>query len=87
MLISALCLYSNELLPFTCALSTPYGGGGVGGGCPLYEPHRYVPPQRVEFLRLFVCTGIHFAHFRLESGKVFEGATGAYKRFYGFNSK
>ena len=27
MLISALCLYSNELLPFTCALSAPWGGG------------------------------------------------------------
>ena len=88
MLISALCLYSNELLPFTCALSAPWGwGGGGGGGCSLYKPYRYVPPQRVGFLRLFVCTGIHFANFGLESGMVFEGATGAFKRIYRFNSK
>ena len=28
-LIGAFYLYSNELLPFTSALSTPWGGGGV----------------------------------------------------------
>ena len=87
MLISALCLYSNELSPFTCALSAPWGWGGGGGGCFLYKPNRDVPPPRVGFLCLFVCTGIHFANFGLESGKVFEGATGAYKRIYRFNSK
>ena len=33
----------------------------------------YVPPHRVGFLRSFgLKTGIHFAHFGLESGKVFE---------------
>ena len=31
--------------------------------------------------------GIHFAHFFLESGMVFEGTTGAYERSYRFNSK
>ena len=32
-------------------------------------------------------TGIHITHFGLESGMVFEGTTGAYKRIYRFNSK
>ena len=31
--------------------------------------------------------GIHFAHFGLESGMVFEGITGVYERIYRFNSK
>ena len=30
---------------------------------------------------------IHFAHFGLESGVVFEGTTGVYERIYRFNSK
>ena len=35
-----------------------------------------MPPHRVGFLRCFgVKTGIHYAHFDLESGMVFEGAT------------
>ena len=55
-------------------------GGGVGGGlgCTLlYKPYRYVPPQRVWFLRRFgLKTGIEFAHFGLETGMVFERATG-----------
>ena len=47
-----------------------------GGGTPSYKPYRYVPPQRVWFLVLFgLKTGIHFAHFGLESGMVFEGTT------------
>ena len=29
--------------------------------------------------------GIHFAHFGLESGLVFEGFTGVYERIYRFN--
>ena len=46
------------------------------GGAPLYKPYRYVPPNRVGFLRRFgLKTGIHFAHFGLESGMVFEGTT------------
>ena len=37
---------------------------------------RYVPPHRVGFLRRFsLKTGIHFAHFGLQSGMVFEGTT------------
>ena len=36
-----------------------------------------MPPHRVGFLRRFgLQTGIHFAHFGLESGMVFEGTTG-----------
>ena len=35
---------------------------------PLYKPYRYMPPQRVWFLRRFgLNTGIHFAHFGVES--------------------
>ena len=46
------------------------------GGIPLYKLYRYVPPHRVGFLRRFgLKTGIHFAHFGLESDMVFEGAT------------
>ena len=45
-------------------------------------------PQRVGFLGLFgLKTGMHFAHFGLKSGIVFERATGAYERRYRFNSK
>ena len=32
-------------------------------------------------------TGIHFAHFGLESGYGFRGTTGVYERIYRFNSK
>ena len=48
-----------------------------GGGTLLYKLYRYVPPHRVGFLRGFgLKTSIHFAYFGLESGMVFEGATG-----------
>ena len=56
-----------------CRLSG--GGGGV----------RYVPPQRVGFLRRFglkTGIGINFGHFGLESGIVFEGTTGVYEHIY-----
>ena len=59
-----------------------------GGGTPLYKLYRYVPPHRVGFLRGFdLKTDIHFAHFGLESGMVFEGTTEVYERLYRFNSK
>ena len=46
------------------------------GGTPLYKPYRYVPPHRVGFLGRFgLKTGIHFVHFGVESGWVFEGTT------------
>ena len=55
---------------------------------PLYKPYRDIPPQRVGFLpRLSLKTGIDFAHFGLESGKVFERSTGVYERICRFNSK
>ena len=58
------------------------------GGTPLYELYRYVPPHWEGFLHHFgLKTGIHFAHFGLESGMVFEGTTGLYKRLSRFNSK
>ena len=47
---------------------------GGGGGTPVYKPYRYVPPRQVAFLGRFgLKTSIHFAHFGLESGMVFEG--------------
>ena len=47
-----------------------------------------MPPHRVGVLRrLGPKTGIHFAHFGLESGMVFEGTTGVYDRIYRFSSK
>ena len=53
------------------------------GDTSLYKPYRYVPPQGVGFGGLFgLKTGIHFAHFGLESGMVFEGTTGVYERIY-----
>ena len=59
-----------------------------GGSTPINKLYRYVPPHQVGFLRRFgLKTGIHFARFGLESGRVFEGATGVYERIYRFNSK
>ena len=47
-----------------------------------------MPPHRVGFLRrLGLKTGVHFAHFGLESGMAFEGTTGVYDGIYSFNSK
>ena len=64
------------------------GGGGGRGGTPLYKPYRYMPLHWVGFLRCFgLKMGIHFAHFGLESGWIFEGTTGVYEHFYRFNSK
>ena len=64
----------------------PWRGGE--GGNPLYKLYKYVPPHRVGFLRRFdLKTGMHFAHFGLELGMVFEGSTGFYERLYRFNSK
>ena len=48
-----------------------------GRGTLLYKLYMYVPPHQVGFLRRFrLKTGIHFAHFGLESvAMVFEGIT------------
>ena len=58
---------------------------GGGEGYSLYKLYiyiayiayiAYVSPHRVEFLRrVGLKTGIHFAHFGMESGVVFEGTT------------
>ena len=71
------------------ALPENFLGFCRGAVSPLYKPYlRYVPPHRVGFLRRFgLTTGVHFAHFGLESGWVFEGTTGVYEHFYRFNSK
>ena len=48
----------------------------TGGSTLLYKPYRYVPPHREGVLGRFgLKTDIHFAHFDLESGMVFEGTT------------
>jgi len=42
-----------------------------GGGTPLYQVYRYVPPQRVWFLSRFgLKTGRDFEHFGLKLGMV-----------------
>ena len=53
-----------------------------------YKPYtffRYVPPHRLGFLRRFgLKMGVHFAHFGLESGMVFEGTTEFMKTYLSF---
>ena len=62
------------------------GKHGGGGGTPLYKLYRYVPPHRVGFLcRFGLKTGIHFAHFGLDSGMVFGGSTEVYEGIYRFS--
>ena len=57
-------------------------------GTPLHKPYRYMPPHRVGALRRSgLKTGIHFAHFGLESGMGFGETTGMCERIYRFNSK
>ena len=67
---------------------TPLQSPRSWGGTPLYKPYRYVSPQRVWFLGLFgLKTGIHFAHFGLESSIVFEGTMRVYGHIDPFNFK
>ena len=55
-----------------------------GGGTPLYQVYRYVPPQRIWFLSRFgLKTGIDFEHFGLKLGMVIGGTlTKAYKLIF-----
>ena len=70
--ISVISLISTDAVCSMC-----YGGGGSN---PLYKPFRYLPPQMVRFLRRFgLKTVKNFAHFGLESGIVFKGATVVYE--------
>ena len=50
-----------------------------------------MPPHRVGILRRFgLKTGMHFAHFSLESQRIrygFRGNYGVYERIYRFNFK
>ena len=60
---------------------------GGGGDTPLHKSYRYVPPQKVGFLRRFgLKTGIDFAHFGLELGMVHKGTTIVYQCVRRFNS-
>ena len=57
-----LCNYLDGTAEKNRYISTP-----PGGGTPLYKLYKYVPLDRVGFLRRFgLTTGIHFAHFGLE---------------------
>ena len=77
-------MYENLII--TCRIDSVAPPPGGGGGTPLYKPYRYVPPQRVGFLRRFgLKTCIDFVHFGLESGMVFEETP--CERIYRFNSK
>ena len=63
------------------------GEFNVQWGTSLHTPHRYVPLQRVSFLRCFgLKTGTDFAHFGLESDMVFEGTKRGNKSICRFNS-
>ena len=55
-----------------------------GGGTPLYQVYRYVPPQRVWFLSRFgLKKGIDFEHFGLKLGLVIGGTfTKAYNLIF-----
>ena len=70
MVIKMLVVNKNAIVEF----SDLGRGRGGGGGTPLYKPHRYVPPQRVELFSPFDLItgvgrggGVYFAHFGLES--------------------
>ena len=45
------------------------------------------PEGYIFFSRFGLKTGLHFAHFGLESGIVFDGTTGVYERICYFSSK
>ena len=73
--ISVISLISTDGVYSMC-----YGGRREERATPLYKPFRYVPPQRVRFLRRFgLKTVKDFAHFPLESCIVFEGVTVVYE--------
>ena len=62
--------------------------GTGGGGVPYISYIGVCRPIGQGFSAVLVRkTGIHFGHFGLESGMVFEGTTGLYERLYRFNSK
>ena len=73
--------FTDETLTSLCFLQVFFLSFSRGG-------YSHASSHRVGFLRRFgLKTSIHFAHFGLESGMVFEGTTGVYERIYRFNSK
>ena len=78
LLVYRVCFQKSKLQSVSVFLLSAQGegkGGGVGGYS-LYKLYRYMPPHRVGFLHRFALkTGMHFAHFDVESGMVFEGTT------------
>ena len=84
----AIYVYRRKKKEMLLVATVNFSLAGGGGGTLLCKPYRYVPPQKVWFLRRFgLETGIDFAHIGLESGVVFEGTTGVYERHCRFNSK
>ena len=67
---------SHGVYPFLCSR-------GRGGVLPYISYIGMYRPIGVGFMRRFgLKTGIHFAHFGLESGMVFEGTTESSNIFY-----
>ena len=78
LLVYRVCFQKSKLQSVSVFLLSAQGEGKGGRvvATPLYKLYRYMPPHRVGFLRRFALkTGIHFAHFGVESGMVFEGTT------------
>ena len=72
----------------TPGFGTQLQGSGGGGGPPLiYAIWVCAAPSGRVLCRFGLKTGIHFAHFGLKSGWVFEENSGEYEHFYRFNSK
>ena len=80
----------DSLIKFWCTVNSLLDGdlrdghlvpAPPGGELPYISYTSGCRPPRVGFLRRFgLQTSIHFPHFGLESGMVFEGTTGVYER-------
>ena len=68
-------------------LRNPASGLGAGRHSLIYAIWVCAAPSGRVLRRFGLKTGIHFAHFGLKSGWVFEENSGEYEHFYRFNSK
>ena len=79
------CSLSSKAMFTLCQIAFRAGGGGRSLRTALEV---CAAPKSRGFLGRFgLKTGIHFAHFGLESGMFFERNTGVYERIYRLNSK
>ena len=85
-LLTDIPVSSTEAALPSCQTASSSPQGGV---LPYITKAMYVcAAPKGRFLRRFsLKTGIDFAHFGLESGKVIERTTGLYERIHRFNSK